>query len=130
MINEMTIDEIVSYYIQLRDKKKELSDVLANKLKETNDMLGELEQFIKNKAEADDVTAFKTKHGTAYLETAASSSVKDWDALLAFIKENDLFYMLNKAVSKVAVKDYLDEHKELPPGVNYTTRVSVKVRRT
>ena len=37
--------------------------------------------------------------------------------------------MLTKGVSKVAVRGYIDETKEVPPGVNFGTKIGVSVRR-
>ena len=37
--------------------------------------------------------------------------------------------MLEKRVSKNAVRGYIDEHKEVPSGVNYGTRIDINVRK-
>jgi hypothetical protein len=55
--------------------------------------------------------------------------VADWDALLSFIKAEGAYDMLNKAVNKSAVRAYLDETNKLPPGVNYSTTITVSVRK-
>jgi hypothetical protein len=38
--------------------------------------------------------------------------------------------MLERRVSKTAVDEYVAAHQDLPPGVNYTTAISVNVRRS
>jgi hypothetical protein len=37
--------------------------------------------------------------------------------------------MLEKRISKNAVRGYIDQHKAVPSGVNYGTRIDVNVRK-
>jgi hypothetical protein len=55
--------------------------------------------------------------------------VEDWDATLNFIKKNDAFDMLERRVSKTAVRAYIELNKSVPAGVNYGTRLDVNVRK-
>ena len=57
------------------------------------------------------------------------ANVADWDAVLTFIRENDAFDMLEKRVSKTAVRGYIDLTKAVPPGITYGTKLSVSVRK-
>ena len=91
--------------------------------------MAKLEAWIKTKADAEGVTSFKTAHGTAFVTTNDYANVADWDAVLAFVKENEAYDMLEKRVSKNAVRGYIDEHKTVPSGVNYGTRIDVNVRK-
>jgi hypothetical protein len=49
--------------------------------------------------------------------------------VVKFVKENDAYDMLTKGVSKVAIREYMNETKELPPGVNFGTKIEVQVRK-
>jgi hypothetical protein len=91
--------------------------------------LEKLEAWIKERADADGVTSFKTPHGTAFLTTTDYATVADWDAVLGFIRSNDAFDMLEKRVSKIAVRGYIDSTKAVPPGVNYGTKLEVNIRK-
>ena len=42
---------------------------------------------------------------------------------------NDAFDMLEKRVSKTAVRGYIEKNKTVPSGVNYGTRIDVNVRK-
>ena len=48
---------------------------------------------------------------------------------LKFIKDNDAFDMLEKRVSKTAVRAYIDMHNTVPAGVNFGTKLGVNVRK-
>ena len=71
----------------------------------------------------------ETKHGTAFLTTTDFATVADWDAMLTFVRENDAYDMLEKRVSKTAVRGYIEQTKTVPPGVNYGTRLDVNIRK-
>ena len=89
----------------------------------------QFEAWIKEQADAQGVTSFKTKHGTAFLTTTDYANVGDWDAVLGFIRENEAYDMLEKRISKVAVRGYIDATKAVPPGVNYGTKLEVNIRK-
>jgi hypothetical protein len=88
-----------------------------------------LEAWIKEQADVQGVTSFKTKHGTAFLTTTDYANVADWDAVLDFIREQEAFDMLEKRISKIAVRGYIEANKAVPPGVNYGTKLEINIRK-
>tara|TARA_B100002019_G_C21273461_1_gene603776 strand:+ start:6402 stop:6800 length:399 start_codon:yes stop_codon:yes gene_type:complete len=125
----MTVDQVIEAYLKYRNKKEALEAEIKDQVKELKDKMAKLEAWIKTKADAEGVTSFKTAHGTAFVTTNDYANVADWDAVLAFVKENEAYDMLEKRVSKNAVRGYIDEHKTVPSGVNYGTRIDVNVRK-
>ena len=126
MIN---IDDAIAAYIKLREKKGQIKAEAETRMNEITAKLDKLEGWLKEQADANGVTSFKTKHGTAFLTTVDFATVADWDAMLAFVKNNDAYDMFEKRVSKSAVRGYIDQLKSVPPGVNYGTRIEVNVRK-
>ena len=125
----MTVDQVIEAYLKYRNKKEALEAEIKDQVKELKDKMAKLEAWIKTKADAEGVTSFKTAHGTAFVTTNDYANVADWDAVLAFVKENEAYDMLEKRVSKNGVRGYIDEHKTVPSGVNYGTRIDVNVRK-
>jgi hypothetical protein len=125
----LTIDQVISAYLKLRNKKEAIEAETKDKVKGIKEQLLKLEAWIKEKADADGVTSFKTEHGTAFLTTTDYANVADWDSVLGFILENEAFDMLEKRVSKTAVRGYIEATKAVPSGVNYGTRIDVNVRK-
>ena len=121
----ITIDKVIAKYMQLRDEKTKLvADTKA--LTDAIDAnLVKLEQYIKVRANQDGVTSFKTAYGTAFLTTGDFANVADWGAVLTFIKDNEAYDMLQRRVSKEAVRGYIDANKEVPPGINYGTKLEL-----
>lgn len=125
----ITVDDVVAAYIKLREKKAQIKAEAEQKAGEITAKMDKLEKWVKEQADAQGVTSFKTKHGTAFLTTTDYANVADWDAILAFVRENEAFDMFEKRISKTAVRGYIEQTKAVPPGVNYGTRIEVNVRK-
>lgn len=125
----VTVDDVVAAYIKLRNKKDSLEAEVKEQVKGIKEKMEQMEAWIKEQADAQGVTSFKTKHGTAFLTTSDYANVADWDAVLEFIRSNEAFDMLEKRISKVAVRGYIEANKEVPPGVNYGTKLEVNIRK-
>lgn len=125
----VTVDEVIAAYVKLRTKKDAIEAETKDRIKGIKEKLEQLEAWLKEKADEQGVTSFKTKHGTAFLTTSDYANVGNWDAVLEFIRENEAFDMLEKRISKIAVRGYIEANKEVPPGVNYGTKLEVNVRK-
>lgn len=125
----VNIDDVVATYMKLRHSKEVIEAEAKTKVDELKVKMMKLESWIKEQADLQGVTSFKTRHGTAFLTTNDFANVGDWDAVLNFIRENEAYDMLEKRISKVAVRGYIEQHKAVPPGVNYGTRIDVNIRK-
>ena len=125
----LTVDTVIDTYLKLRNKKDSIESETKEKVKGIKENMAKLEGWIKEQADKQGVKSFKTDHGTAFLTTTDFAQVADWDAVLSFIKDNDAFDMLEKRVSKTAVRGYIEKDKAVPSGVNYGTRIDVNVRK-
>jgi hypothetical protein len=129
MTMSVNVDDVIATYMKLRDQKAAIEGEVKDKVAAIKTKMEKLEAWIKEKADAEGVTSFKTKHGTAFLTTTDYANVADWDAVLGFIQENGAYDMLEKRVSKTAVRGYIDQQKAVPPGINYGTKLEVNVRK-
>lgn len=129
MTKQLTVDQVIEGYMKLRLKKEAAEAKVKDELSTISQQMVKLETWLQQQAEAQGVTSFKTPHGTAFLQTVDFANVADWDATLNFIRTNDAYDMLERRVSKSAVRAYIDEHKQVPPGINYGTRINVNVRK-
>ena len=125
----LTVEQVVGTYIKLRRKKEALEDQVKADVDAIKASMGKIEAWLMEKADADGVTSFKTTAGTAFVTTTDFANVADWDAVLTFIKSHDAFDMLEKRVSKSAVRAYMDESGDVPPGINYGTKIGINVRK-
>ena len=125
-----TIEKVIDAYLKLRVEKEIKDAKHREEIKLLKDKMTKLEGWIKTQADEQGVTSFRTEHGTAFLTTSDYANVADWDSVLRYIQKHEAFDLLEKRVSKMAVRGYIDLHKSVPPGVNYGTAISVSVRKT
>lgn len=125
----VNVDDVIATYMKLRDQKAAIEGEVKDRVSTIKAKMEKLEAWIKEKADAEGVTSFKTKHGTAFLTTTDYANVADWDAVLTFIQEHSAYDMLEKRVSKTAVRGYIEQEKAVPPGINYGTKLEVNVRK-
>ncbi len=65
----ITVDDVVAAYLKLRNKKEALEAETKDQVKTLKEKMEQFEAWIKEQADAQGVTSFKTKHGTAFLTT-------------------------------------------------------------
>ena len=126
---KVTIEKVIDAYLKLRIEKEIKDAKHREEIKLLKDKMTKLEGWIKTQADEQGVTSFRTEHGTAFLTTSDYANVADWDSVLRYIQKHEAFDLLEKRVSKMAVRGYIDLHKSVPPGVNYGTAISVSVRK-
>ena len=125
-----TIDSAVEAYVKLRDEKDAIKKRHSAELKPLNDKMFKLENWLLTQLQAQNANSMNTPHGTCYQSKRTSSKVQDWDEILTFIRENDLWHVLERRVSKSAIEEYVEAHGELPPGVSLTTEIVCNIRRS
>jgi hypothetical protein len=125
----VTVDQVVARYIQIRDDLKTMDErhkAERAPLVETQNLLTE---WIMKHLETTGSTAVKTNHGTCYQSTRYTASLADADAFMKFVTENQMFDLLDRRANSTAVRDYVEEHKSLPPGCNLSAIRTIGVRR-
>lgn len=125
----ITVDSAIGAYMVLRRKKEAIEAKVKEDISEIKAKMEKIEAWIKQQADAQGVTSFKTPHGTAFMTTTDYANVADWDAVLSYIRDNEAYDMLEKRISKIAVRGYIEQNKSVPPGVNYGTKLEVNIRK-
>ena len=123
------VDDVIATYMKLRNEKDAIEAEIKSQVAGLKAKMDKIEAWLKEQADAQGVTSFKGKHGTAFLTTTDYANVADWDAVLEFVRTNEAFDMLEKRVSKIAVRGYIERNKSVPAGVTYGTKIDVTVRK-
>ncbi len=118
-------------------KRIEIRDYLERKAKEreTEDLpyqeaVSALEGMISMLMQQQGVDSIKTEFGTAYKSQVMAVKMADRDVFLDFVINTDSRQFLTSAVTKEAVKEYLDEHNSaLPPGLDVTYIIKTNFRK-
>lgn len=125
----VTVDAVIKKYMRLRTEREVVEAEIKERVDKIKADMAKLEAWLKAKLDADGLTSFKTDHGTAFLTTTDFANVEDWDAVLRFIREEEAYDMLEKRVSKTAVRGYIEATKQVPPGVKYGTKLDINIRK-
>lgn len=128
-MSQPTVDQVIGLIIKLRNEKDAKEAAVKEEVKAIKEKMAKLEAYLREQADALGVTSFRTKHGTAFITTVDFATVADWDAVLKFVRDNEAYDMLERRVSKTAVRSYLELNKEVPAGVTYGTRLEVNIRK-
>jgi len=123
------IGDVIRTYMKLRDQKTAIEAKVKGDLTTLKGKMDKLEAYLKAQMDAQGLTSFKSDFGTAFLTTTDYANVEDWNKTLGFIRDNDAYDMLEKRVSKIAVRGYIEENKAVPPGVTYGTKLEVNIRK-
>ncbi len=128
-IGAPNIGDVIRTYMALRSQKDAIEAEMKSRVDGIKANMAKLEAWIKEKADEQGVTSFKSDFGTAFLTTTDYANVADWDAVLNFVRTNEAYDMLEKRISKIAVRGYIQQNKTVPPGVNYGTKLEVNIRK-
>lgn len=123
------VDEVVERYVALRDRKTQLKSEYEKQVMEIEAGMRRCERFLLGALNAQGAESIRTKAGTTFKSERASVGVADWDDFIAWVKETGNYSMIEKRANATAVQEYRNVNHDLPPGVNYSTRLVVHVRR-
>jgi hypothetical protein len=123
------VDQLVDQYVRLRDKLKAADDAHKKKTEQARAYLMMLNGKLLERLSEVGGESVKTPHGTVYQTTKRSASIADGDAFREYVINNGEFDLVDWRANSNAVDDYIKEHGAVPPGVNFSTMLTVGVRR-
>lgn len=127
---EFTSADLIARYIELRDEVAAIKKRAEAEIRPLNDFMQVIASKMLSDMNEAGESSKKTPAGTAFIKQADFCGVGDWDQVVDYIKENNAFELLNRAVNKSAVKEYMAEHDDVPPpGVNITLKNEVQFRK-
>ena len=127
---DIPIEQIVSTYIKLRDKR----DMLYQEFKEKTAQIEEDMQVLKHKlvdiSKETGVTSFSSPSGIAYRTVKNRYWTNDWGSFYQFMQEHGAMGLLEKRIHQTSMKEFLDENPEVhPPGLHVDSEYEITVRR-
>jgi hypothetical protein len=129
-LEQMTLAQKVEKFITLRDHKTKAKKEFDKSMARVNQGLEVLEGSILAALQEQGLKNVKTDNGTAYMNTMSSATVKDRDIFEAWAKETGNSGAMDIRANKKAIRELLDEGIEEVPGVTYSERITIGVRRS
>jgi hypothetical protein len=125
----MDIHQRVDQYVKLRDEVRRLELEFEEKLAPYKKAKEDLGLLLLQLLDAQNAESVRTLNGTVYKTKKQSVSIKDKEAFWNHVVANEAWELIDKRANVTGCVDYAEEHKTMPPGVNYSAIWTVGVRR-
>lgn len=126
----MTTDVLIEKYIQLRDKKTQMKSEFEAKLAPIEEAMQKIEAHIMKTLNELGSDRIGGATGVAFKSTQNSATVADKELFRQFVLENDRWELTDIRAAKTAIKEYIDENDDLPPGINWRSETVIRVNRS
>jgi len=127
---ELTLGQVITRRFELDAQIDAIKARHKAELAPFNEELNMCEQFVRQEMLKDNQQNVKINGvGMTYFTTKDKVTVENFETVLAEIREKGLWSMLTAALSKTAVKEYIDEHGAPPVGTKYETYRDLNWRR-
>jgi predicted NACHT family NTPase len=123
-----TLATKVEQFIKLRDHKTKAKKAFDQSMERINEAIDKLEGEILGGLQEQGLENARTKIGTAYILTQGSASIKDREAFESWCDATGNQGAMDIRANKAAIRELLADGEEVP-GVKYTERVTIGVRR-
>ena len=123
------MDKRIEQFIKLRDKIKEIEDRHKEELAPYNEAREQLEGLFLEHLNNTGSDKVGTEAGTVYRSEKKSAPLADKAAFWTFVVSQGLWDMLDYKANPTQVDEYIKKTGSPPPGVNFSTRHTVGVRR-
>lgn len=124
----MTLENMIDFYIKLRDKQDEIKAEMKLRLAELQGHMDTIEKAVDNLLGT--TQSARTEAGTAYRTRTMRANVTDRDAWFGFIQTSQHWNFLTKHVATGEVQAYLQETGgPPPPGLALSEILSINFRR-
>lgn len=126
----MNIDDKIQDYIELRVKKLAAQKRFKELIAPTTERMDKIENEMLAHLQAEHLQNVKGAHGTASQQVKRSFKAEDWEEFASWCGENEMTHLIQKRPSDAAVKEYVDEYTELPPGLSMNAVIKVIFRKS
>ena len=124
------LDKMAGVYIKIRTRIAELTKAYDNEVEQLKAQQAEVAGVMKDTLKEMGVRSVNTVAGTVILTEKTRYFPSDWSQFKEFVKENDLFDLMEKRIAQGNMSKYLQDNPEkFPPGMQSETELSVSVRK-
>lgn len=123
-------DQLIRAYVKARDKRDADKKAFNETQKPLLEGMRLIETVLLERLLQRGSLNTRTEAGTAYVSDDVSVTVNGWSQTLDFIKENELWELLEARVSKTAAQEIIAERQADIPGVVVRREKVVNIRRT
>jgi len=124
------LETLINSYIELRDKKASIKKEQEAVVKQYNDALEQIENYLKAHLQEQNVNSVSCDAGTAFIKRSRQATVPDKAAFREFVISTSEFDLCNMSAKVEAVEEWVEANQGmLPPGVNFRVWETVQIQR-
>lgn len=126
----LDVEECVRTHLMIREARERVKDRFEKRDKELRNHQGTIEGALGAFIQRTNTQGLNTKYGTVFTAHQSTARIADKDAFLSYLKTEDAWHLATIGANKATVSQHLETNEgNLPPGVDYTTRIVVQIRR-
>lgn len=127
---EANAAELIREYLTLRDHREQKEKQVAEVFKRYfDDRMNAIEAFLLEKLNNEGAQNIKSKFGTALKMRHAAVTIADGALFRDHVIKGEHWDLLDWRANKTAVKRLVEKQEPAPPGINYSTRYVVNIRK-
>jgi hypothetical protein len=127
VMNKPDLTERARQYRALKAKIKQMEDDFDREVAPYKDALKDLKNLLLHTLNDMGVENVQTAEGTIHKTSRRTFPLEDVQEFQAFVIENRAWEMLDWKCNATAATDYMEEHKDLPPGVRMSVHIDSSV---
>lgn len=126
----LNTEEAVKTYLLLREARERAKDRADDRDKVLREHQHRIENALGAFMQRNSTAGMSTRYGTIFTSQQSTARVADKQAFLSFLLDKNLWHLATIGANKKEVAEHLDKHEgQLPPGVDWSSRVVVQIRR-
>lgn len=125
----MDFEKRIAQYRQLRDMIEAEDKAHEEKMKPKRAVLETLSGILLSMLNQSGQQSANTAAGTAYITEKVSATIADAAAFKRHVIGAEAWDLIDWRANKIAVKEFVAEVKDAPPGINYSVMRTVGVRK-
>jgi hypothetical protein len=127
---EINAETLVSAYIAIRDKKKELEESTKAQIKELDENLQLVESALLAICKEVGADSIKTPDGIAMRSIKTKYTTNNWEAFYEMVHKHKAFELLERRIHQTHTKQFLEEFPdEHPAGLNIDRAYTITIRK-
>lgn len=129
-MSPLSMEDLVSVYVTIRDRKREIEVQVAEQIKELDEELSIISAALLDACKDIGADSIRTKSGTVIRSVKSKYWTNDWESMWAFIRDNNAMELLEKRIHQTNMKQFLEENQDKhPAGLNIDSEFTITVRK-
>lgn len=129
-MSPLSMEDLVSVYVTIRDRKREIEAQVAEQIKELDEELSIISAALLDACKDIGADSIRTKSGTVIRSVKSKYWTNDWESMWAFIRDNNAMELLEKRIHQTNMKQFLEENQDKhPAGLNIDSEFTITVRK-